>query len=182
VVLYHAHFFALRGGFVGVDVFFVLSGFLITSLLASEFATNKRISLRQFYARRARRLLPASTLVVVATVIAGRIWLEPLRLRDLGHDAISSAGFFANITFANRGTDYLQSTLPPSALQHFWSLAVEEQFYVVLLYCSGVHSVFAHVQSSVFLFSASPRLQCAFGKPTPLNSGHFLGFMHVHGN
>ena len=131
VVLYHAHFFALRGGFVGVDVFFVLSGFLITSLLASEFAANKRISLRQFYARRARRLLPASTLVIVATVIAGRIWLEPLRLRDLGQDAIASAGFFANITFANRGTDYLQSTLPPSALQHFWSLAVEEQFYVV---------------------------------------------------
>ena len=131
VVLYHAHFFGLRGGFIGVDVFFVLSGFLITTLLVKEYSTTHRISLRQFYARRARRLLPASALVIVGTVIAGRIWLEPLRLRDLGNDAIASAGFFANITFAHRGTDYLQSSLPPSALQHFWSLAVEEQFYVI---------------------------------------------------
>jgi len=121
----------MRGGFIGVDVFFVLSGFLITTLLATEYAAKGSVSLRQFYARRARRLLPASGFVIVATVIAGRIWLEPLRLRDLGSDAVASAGFFANITFALRGTDYLQSSLPPSALQHFWSLAVEEQFYVV---------------------------------------------------
>jgi peptidoglycan/LPS O-acetylase OafA/YrhL len=64
-------------------------------------------------------------------VVAGNIWLEPLRLRDLGTDAVASGGFVANIVFAQRGTDYLQSALPPSALQHYWSLAVEEQFYVV---------------------------------------------------
>ena len=131
VVLYHAHFLELRGGFIGVDVFFVVSGFLITSLLLREHATTGRISLPRFYGRRARRLLPASCVVIVGTVIAANFWLEPLRLRDLATDAIASGGFVANIVFADRGTDYLQSALPPSALQHYWSLAVEEQFYVV---------------------------------------------------
>ena len=131
VVLYHAHFLGLQGGFVGVDVFFVVSGFLITSLLLREHAASGRVSLTRFYGRRVRRLLPASCLVIVGTVVAGNIWLEPLRLRDLGTDAVASGGFVANIVFAQRGTDYLQSALPPSALQHYWSLAVEEQFYVV---------------------------------------------------
>ena len=131
VVLYHAHFLGLRGGFIGVDVFFVVSGFLITSLLLREHSANGRVSLPRFYGRRVRRLLPASCLVIVGTVIAGNIWLEPLRLRDLGTDAVASGGFVANIVFAQRGTDYLQSALPPSALQHYWSLAVEEQFYVI---------------------------------------------------
>lgn len=131
VILYHAHLLGMRGGFIGVDVFFVVSGFLITSLLLREHSATARISLPRFYGRRVRRLLPASCLVVVGTVVAGNIWLEPLRLRDLGTDAIASGGFVANIVFAQRGTDYLQSALPPSALQHYWSLAVEEQFYLV---------------------------------------------------
>ncbi|MEY2628150.1 MAG: hypothetical protein RJB08_1909 [Actinomycetota bacterium] len=131
VILYHAHFLGLRGGFVGVDVFFVISGFLITTLLVKEHSATGRISLPRFYGRRARRLLPASAVVIVGTLLAANKWLEPLRLRDLGSDAISSGAFVANIGFARRGTDYLQSALPPSALQHYWSLAVEEQFYVV---------------------------------------------------
>ena len=131
VILYHAHFLGLRGGFVGVDVFFVISGFLITTLLVREHSAAGRISLPRFYGRRARRLLPASAVVIVGTLLAANKWLEPLRLRDLGTDAISSGAFVANIGFARRGTDYLQSALPPSALQHYWSLAVEEQFYVV---------------------------------------------------
>ena len=131
VVLYHAHFLGLDGGFVGVDVFFVISGFLITTLLVREHTAKNRISLAHFYGRRARRLLPASAVVIVGTLIAANTWLEPLRLRDLGSDAIASGAFIANIGFARRGTDYLQSALPPSALQHYWSLAVEEQFYVV---------------------------------------------------
>jgi peptidoglycan/LPS O-acetylase OafA/YrhL len=147
VILYHAHFLGLRGGFVGVDVFFVISGFLITTLLVNEHTRTGRISFARFYARRARRLLPASAIVIVGTVIAGSYWLEPLRLRDLGTDAVASSTFVANFVFAGRDTDYLQSTLPPSALQHFWSLSVEEQFYMVwpallaLLLWRGVRSV-----------------------------------------
>ena len=131
VVLYHAGFLGLTGGFIGVDVFFVVSGFLITTLLLDEHRTTGRISLRNFYARRARRLLPASAIVIVATVLASRQWLEPLRLRDVGTDAMASGGFFANIIFAARSTDYLQSDLPPSPFLHFWSLSVEEQYYII---------------------------------------------------
>ena len=131
VVLYHAGFVGLTGGFIGVDVFFVVSGFLITTLLLDEHRSTGRISLRDFYARRARRLLPASALVIAVTVLASRQWLEPLRLRDVGTDAIASGGFFANIVLAARSTDYLSSDLPPSPFQHFWSLSVEEQFYIV---------------------------------------------------
>jgi peptidoglycan/LPS O-acetylase OafA/YrhL len=76
-------------------------------------------------------LLPASALVIALTALASRIWLEPLRLKDIGTDAVASGGFFANILFGVRSTDYLQAGQPPSPFQHFWSLSVEEQFYIV---------------------------------------------------
>ena len=131
VILFHAKFLGLTGGFIGVDVFFVVSGFLITSLLINEHSSVGEISLKNFYARRARRLLPASALVIALTALASRIWLEPLRLKDIGTDAVASGGFFANILFGVRSTDYLQTGQPPSPFQHFWSLSVEEQFYIV---------------------------------------------------
>jgi peptidoglycan/LPS O-acetylase OafA/YrhL len=131
VILFHAKFLGLTGGFIGVDVFFVVSGFLITSLLINEHSSVGEISLKNFYARRARRLLPASALVIGLTALASRIWLEPLRLKDIGTDAVASGGFFANILFGVRSTDYLQAGQPPSPFQHFWSLSVEEQFYIV---------------------------------------------------
>ena len=131
VILFHAKFLGLTGGFIGVDVFFVVSGFLITSLLINEHSSVGEISLKNFYARRARRLLPASALVIALTALASRIWLEPLRLKDIGADAVASGGFFANILFGIRSTDYLQAGQPPSPFQHFWSLSVEEQFYIV---------------------------------------------------
>jgi peptidoglycan/LPS O-acetylase OafA/YrhL len=131
VILFHAKFLGLTGGFIGVDVFFVVSGFLITSLLINEHSSVGEISLKNFYARRARRLLPASALVIALTALASRIWLEPLRLKDIGADAVASGGFFANILFGVRSTDYLQAGQPPSPFQHFWSLSVEEQFYIV---------------------------------------------------
>ena len=131
VVLYHAHFLGVRGGFIGVDVFFVVSGFLITTLLVNEHRSRDSISIRDFYARRARRLLPASAIVIALTALASRMWLEPLRLKSIGTDALASGGFIANVVFANRNTDYLQAGVPPSPLQHFWSLSVEEQFYVI---------------------------------------------------
>jgi peptidoglycan/LPS O-acetylase OafA/YrhL len=131
VLLFHAGVPGMDGGYVGVDVFFVLSGFLITSLMVTEREESGRISLAGFYARRIRRILPMSSLVAVATLGAALVWLEPLRLRGLATDVLASAGFSSNLVFAHRGADYLQSSLPPSPLQHFWSLAVEEQFYVV---------------------------------------------------
>lgn len=131
VLLFHAGVTGARGGYIGVDVFFVVSGFLITSLLLNEKESAGQISLKDFYARRARRILPVSSLVAVITVIASWVWLEPLRLRALAHDVIAVATFSSNFVFANRGADYLQSTLPASPLQHYWSLAVEEQFYLV---------------------------------------------------
>ena len=145
VLLFHAGIPGLSGGYVGVDVFFVVSGFLITSLLLGERDTHGRIALGGFYARRVRRLLPVSALVAVSTLIASWIWLEPLRLRSLATDVLGVATFSSNLVFAQRGADYLQSTLPPSPLQHYWSLAVEEQFYLVwpvliALVCLGATS------------------------------------------
>lgn len=131
VLLFHAGVPGLAGGYVGVDVFFVVSGFLITSLLVTEKESSGSISLSSFYARRVRRLLPVSAVVAISTLIASWIWLEPLRLRGLANDVLAVATFSSNFVFAHRGADYLQSTLPPSPLQHYWSLAVEEQFYVV---------------------------------------------------
>ena len=132
VVLFHARIAAFAGGFVGVDVFFVLSGFLITRLLLREVATTGTISLRHFWARRARRLLPASCVVVVVTVLASQVLLSPIAQRPLATDAIAASGFVLNFVFASRLGDYFASQLgrTPSPLLHFWSLAVEEQFYL----------------------------------------------------
>ena len=131
VLVYHAEFGWASGGFIGVDVFFVLSGFLITSLLLREFVATGTVSLANFWARRARRLLPASGLVLVATLLAGRLMLDGLSQAELARDALAACAFVVNIRFANIGTDYLASQLPPSPLLHYWSLAVEEQFYLL---------------------------------------------------
>ena len=131
VIVAHAGFSKVSGGFVGVDVFFVISGFLITSLLVREAGKTGRISLLGFYSRRARRILPAATVVAVATVVAS-IWFLPLvRAVEVMKDAVWAAAFAANIRFASVGTDYFAKGEPASPLQHYWSLSVEEQFYLV---------------------------------------------------
>ncbi|WP_104193287.1 acyltransferase family protein [Cryobacterium sp. Y82] len=119
------------GGFIGVDIFFVISGFLITSLLLKEHARTGRISLVDFYRRRIRRILPVSLLVLVVTVAVGFLVLPSARALSTLWDGIYSALFVANWHFAAVGTDYLQATNAVSPLQHYWSLAVEEQFYFV---------------------------------------------------
>ncbi len=131
VVLSHAGVPWVEGGYIGVDVFFVLSGFLITGLLVREQATAGSISMAGFYARRARRILPAASLVLVLTVLASYQWLGFLRGGVIAEDGKWAALFAANLRFASEGTQYLNLTAPPSALQHYWSLAVEEQFYLV---------------------------------------------------
>jgi peptidoglycan/LPS O-acetylase OafA/YrhL len=131
VVLYHAHVPGIRGGYVGVDVFFVISGFLITGQLVREVQSRGRIHFADFYLKRIRRLLPPVILVVVATLLAARYWAPPLQTKSLGTDAIFSSFYALNFRLAAEGIDYQQSTAPPSPLQHLWSLAVEEQFYIV---------------------------------------------------
>ncbi len=130
VVIGHASIGWFAGGYIGVDVFFVISGFLITSLLTQELTATGTISIRQFYTRRALRLLPASTVVLLATVIAAWAWLSPLRFADTVKDVVASAFYVINFRLAETGTDYLAASDPPSPVQHFWSLAVEEQFYL----------------------------------------------------
>ena len=131
VLLYHGFHAPLTGGFVGVDVFFVISGFLITNLLLHEKARTGRISISRFYARRVRRILPAATLVVLATMFVTYYRLGFIAGNEIADDAKWAAVFTANIHFSLLGTDYLGSKLPPSPLQHMWSLGVEEQFYLV---------------------------------------------------
>jgi peptidoglycan/LPS O-acetylase OafA/YrhL len=131
VVLYHCGVPFLPGGYAGVDVFFVISGYLITGLLVRERSTTGRIALGSFYARRIRRLLPAAMLVIAATVAAAYRFLPPLRAPQVAFDALATIGYGLNYRLALAGVDYLQADAPPSPLQHFWSLAVEEQFYLV---------------------------------------------------
>ncbi|HZE39724.1 MAG TPA: acyltransferase, partial [Stackebrandtia sp.] len=131
VVLGHAGAPFFHGGYVGVDVFFVISGFLITSLLLRERLGTGRISIKGFYARRVTRLLPASALVVAATLVASWLWLPATRFASIVGDALASAFYLVNDRLAVSGTDYLNADAAPSPLQHFWSLAVEEQFYFV---------------------------------------------------
>ncbi|MET9680634.1 acyltransferase family protein [Streptomyces coeruleorubidus] len=131
VVLSHAGVSRVSGGYIGVDVFFVISGFLITSLLLRELATTGRVSVRSFYARRALRLLPASSLVIAVTLGGAWLFLSKARLAEYAGDALASALYAVNFRLAAAGTDYLAQNSPPSPFQHFWSLAVEEQFYLV---------------------------------------------------
>jgi hypothetical protein len=131
VVLYHAGVPGVTGGYVGVDVFFVISGFVITGVLLRERESNNRTSIGEFYARRARRIIPAASLVIIVTVIAAFVYLGSLTGHETAVDGQWSALFLANFHFAASQTNYLASQSPPSALQNYWSLAVEEQFYVV---------------------------------------------------
>ena len=131
VIASHASVPFLPGGFVGVDVFFVISGFLISQLLFREVERSGRVSIPGFYARRARRILPAATLVTIATVVASAIWLSAIDLVEVVKDSLWAVFFAANIHFAAVGTDYFAAEEPPSPLQHYWSLSVEEQFYLV---------------------------------------------------
>ncbi|HEY0870097.1 MAG TPA: acyltransferase family protein [Acidothermaceae bacterium] len=131
VVLYHAGVPYLSGGYVGVDVFFVISGFVITAQLLRERVKSGSNSLREFYARRMRRIVPAASLVIVATTVISFLALGAVRGRQIAQDGLWSSFFAANIHLAAVGTNYLSAERPPSPLQNYWSLAVEEQFYLV---------------------------------------------------
>lgn len=129
VFLYHAGVGWMPGGFLGVDVFFTISGYLITSLLLSEYRRGGHIRLGQFWLRRAWRLLPAVGVMIAVTMIVAAI-VEPERMTALRGDAISSLAYVANWHFALGHQSYFDQFQRPSLFRHLWSLSVEEQFYL----------------------------------------------------
>ncbi len=131
VVFYHVGLPGFSGGYVGVDVFFVLSGYLITRLLVKEIEENGRLRLANFYARRARRLLPAAALTLLVTVIASYWLLAPVEQRTIPKSAFATAVYTSNIYFARAATDYLARGADTNPFLHTWSLSVEEQFYLL---------------------------------------------------
>jgi peptidoglycan/LPS O-acetylase OafA/YrhL len=131
VVLHHSGFPFLRGGFIGVDVFFVLSGYLITGLLTKELAVSGRIQLFGFYARRVRRLLPSATAVVVIVCLIQAIVASPVAQFGVLKSAVATILYSSNLYFAHIQSYYFADAAAPSPLLHTWSLAVEEQFYLV---------------------------------------------------
>lgn len=130
VVAYHLEPQVVPGGYIGVDIFFVISGFLITSHLLREAAQNGRISLAKFFAGRARRILPAAMLVILVVIAAGFLILPKTQWGTLGIQALASAFSVQNWVLAADSVDYLAAEQAAGPLQHFWSLGVEEQFYL----------------------------------------------------
>ncbi len=130
VLLCHARLPGAEAGFIGVDVFFVLSGFLITGLLVDETQRTGRIRLGAFYARRARRILPAAIVVLASTLLVAQLVLSPLDLPRVADDALAASLSLANVRFALDATNYFAPDAASPVL-HFWSLGVEEQFYLL---------------------------------------------------
>src|SRR6202051_2913171 len=128
VVCFHAFPEAMRGGFVGVDIFFVISGFLITGIIAREL-DQRRFSLVGFYNRRIRRIFPALIVVLAATLVLGWLWMLPAAYAQLSADVFARAAFFSNIgLLLQSGYFDIESGIKP--LLHLWSLGIEEQFYL----------------------------------------------------
>lgn len=131
VVVYHLWPGLLPAGFVGVDVFFVISGYLISSHMMSERESTGRFDLGAFYARRVRRILPAASLVVVVTALAGLAVLPELRWSELTRQGTASLLSMQNWVLARDSVDYLAQGTAPGPFQHYWSLSIEEQFYLL---------------------------------------------------
>jgi len=130
-LLAHAGFPFATGGYVGVDMFFVLSGFLITGLLVTELEGTGKIRLGKFYARRVKRLVPLAILVLAATVLATQLLFSPVRSQMISGDVIAAAAHFVNWRFSVQAVDYFAPDTVVSPVQHYWSLSVEEQFYLL---------------------------------------------------
>ena len=141
VLLFHVQLGPFRGGFVGVTVFFTLSGFLITSRTLIEVASTERFSVREFVVRRVRRLVPASMLCLGGAVV-GAIIVGGTQAAAIGGDTLAAVANVANWRFLAKGTSYADLFAGPSPLNHYWSLAIEEQFYVLFpLVVAGILAV-----------------------------------------
>jgi peptidoglycan/LPS O-acetylase OafA/YrhL len=131
VVGYHVRLPGFSAGFIGVDVFFVISGYLITGLLLKEIERNGRIDVARFYARRARRLLPAAAVVLLATALAGALVYSPVEQVLFSRTARATAAYVSNVWFMLESASYFAPSTETNPLLHTWSLGVEEQFYLV---------------------------------------------------
>ena len=177
VIFFHAGFDLFSGGFVGVDVFFVISGYLITTILIADVKSNT-FSIVRFYQRRARRILPALITVCLATIPFSYIYLDPVSFTDFGKSLISVSAFVSNVYFALSG-GYFAEYVAAKPLLHTWSLSVEEQFYIVfpliVLMCSrfrvlnltAIISLLSllSIISAILLVEVYPRI-AFFGLPT----------------
>ena len=130
VLWYHIGLPGMPGGFTGVDIFFVISGFLITGLLLRQHEASGRIDLRHFYSRRLRRILPAVLATIAVTMVVAALVLAPLQVPSIAQDGAAAALSLGNVRFALESADYFATT-DPSPFRHLWSLGVEEQFYLV---------------------------------------------------
>jgi len=129
VVFFHARL--VPGGFIGVDIFYVISGYLITGLILREIEKTGRLDLKSFYARRIKRLLPTSVFVLFVTAVFAWVLLPAINRDALGRDLFAAAAYISNYLFAWWQNDYQNLNATPSPFIHYWSLAVEEQFYLL---------------------------------------------------
>lgn len=129
VTVFHARL--IPGGFIGVDIFYVISGYLITGLILREIENTGTLNLKTFYQRRIKRLLPTSVFVLFVTAIFAWILFPPITRGSLGRDLFAAAAYISNYLFAWWQNDYQNLNATPSPFIHYWSLAVEEQFYLV---------------------------------------------------
>ena len=183
VLVFHVWPSAMTGGYVGVDVFFVISGFLITGLLVREFERSETISLRLFYARRIRRLLPAASATLLAIAIATTVWLPQAMWSDIGKEILASGFYVQNLLLVVRSVDYLALEEAASPVQHYWSLSIEEQFYVLwpmVMLAAGwiarrrgisVRKAFAVSLAAITVLSFAWGVYKSFTDPAP---GYFL--------
>lgn len=151
VILYHINFNWMPGGFLGVTVFFVLSGYLITDILAIEWKNNKRIDLKKFWLSRARRLLPGMLIMLIVTLAWITIFHSSLLVKMRG-DSLAALLYFSNWWYIYHKLSYFDSFSQLSPLNHFWSLAVEEQFYVVWPFAISLGFYYIKKQSRMILF------------------------------
>lgn len=152
VLIYHGGFAVARGGFLGVSTFFTLSGFLITSLLLAEHGTRGAVDLRSFWIHRVRRLMPAAMATLVLVAVFGLLAADPLQRQRLAGDVVGSLLYSANWRFVLSGQSYADLFAAPSPVLHFWSLAIEEQFYLV--YPLLAYAVLRWLRWSVRAFAA----------------------------
>lgn len=190
IVAFHAGISGFRGGFIGVDIFFVLSGYLITRLLVNEIDESDGIDLPRFYARRARRLLPGLALMITVITAVALIVLPPLEQKTLSGTALAAWAYCSNFVLMAQASDYFGPLAHANPLLNTWSLGVEEQFYLVwpLLILLGYTNRRSRNLVAVIAILWRSRLRRASGSHTDGHSGdstvcpHALGSLELEGS